>query len=105
MIRWRAMPWKVVSRNGQYCVQKISDGSIVACHGQDRAKALRQVAALYAREPKAEGEYMLYMTNQHPRQPTGQWIVAKFETDEVVEIFAADDRFGRERALAMLASA
>jgi len=43
------MPWKIVKRDDEYCVVKESDGSTVACH-DTRAKAKRQLAALYASE-------------------------------------------------------
>jgi hypothetical protein len=44
------MPWKVVARDGQFCVvvsEGPKAGSQVACH-PTREKALAQVRALYA---------------------------------------------------------
>lgn len=41
------MPWKVVAKNGQYCVVKRDTGAVVHCH-PTRKKALAQLRALYA---------------------------------------------------------
>lgn len=43
------MPYSIVEREGQYCVEKDSDGSIMGCHGT-RAEAARQVFAIEASE-------------------------------------------------------
>jgi 2'-5' RNA ligase len=44
-----AMPWKVVSRDGKFCVVKKTGGGTVACH-DTRSAADAQVRALYASE-------------------------------------------------------
>src|SRR5512139_2899795 len=57
MRRERRMPWHVGKSSScpgskPYAVIKDSDGSVVGCH-ETKAKADRQLAALYANEPKA----------------------------------------------------
>lgn len=43
------MPWEVAKRGGRFCVVKKDSGTVVTCHGS-RAKATRQLRALYASE-------------------------------------------------------
>ena len=46
------MPWHIEKRDDEFCVIKDSDGSTVACHAT-RDKAKKQMAALYANEPRS----------------------------------------------------
>jgi hypothetical protein len=45
------MPYTITKRGSKFCVVKESDGETVACHATE-AKAKRQLAALYASEPR-----------------------------------------------------
>lgn len=43
------MPYSIVEREGEYCVEKDSDGSIMGCH-ETQAEAARQIFAIEASE-------------------------------------------------------
>lgn len=57
------MPWEVRPRDGKFCVVKIADGSVVACHAtSDKANA--QVRALYASEANAALDALATFTRE-----------------------------------------
>ena len=41
------MPYGIIERDGEYCVEKTTDGEIMGCHANDD-NALAQMRALYA---------------------------------------------------------
>jgi hypothetical protein len=48
------LPWHISKKGSQFCVIKDSDGSSAGCHSS-RAKAIKQMRALYANEPSMRG--------------------------------------------------
>jgi hypothetical protein len=63
------MPWHVEKRDSQFCVIKDADGSVSGCH-ESRAKAIRQVRALYANDTNMAGGYQSPSTDVMHTVPT-----------------------------------
>ncbi len=47
------MPYRIIERDGEHCVQKTTDDQIMGCHPTDD-DALAQMRALYASEELKE---------------------------------------------------
>lgn len=71
------MPWRIAERGGRFCVVKKGSGAVVACHGS-RAKATRQLRALYASESTTAAAWdgalagAAWDESEHPRDPGGE---------------------------------